>query len=64
MADMGATKMVEVSNSEPVAYVYIHRDGRALWGTKSKTFQEAAAKAMRMDVPLGGHVEEVFDEVQ
>lgn len=49
---------------KPTAYVYIHRDGRALWGTKSKTFQEAAAKAMRMDVPPGGHVEELFEEAQ
>lgn len=54
--------MVELSRNAPVAFVYVHRDGRVLWGTKSATFQDAAAKAMRMDVPGGGHVEEICPE--
>lgn len=54
--------MIEISRHQPSRFVYIHRDGRPLWGTESRTAQDAAAKAMRMDVPPGGHVEALYDE--
>jgi hypothetical protein len=54
--------MIEVSNNPPVTFVYVHRDGRVLWGTKSRTAQDAMAKAMRMDVPNGGHIEEIRED--
>lgn len=54
--------MIEISRHRPNGFIYVLPNGRPLQATKSETANGAAAIAMMMDIPRGGHIEELYPE--